>query len=69
MPSIEVNDDETHAAARQMVVDLMPDHTVRVIFRCDSAYEAAILYDDILEKARTGSVVLSMGTKIVREES
>ena len=58
---------KTEAAASRLELDLMPDHSVRLTLRCNSAYEAAVLYEDLTEKARSGSLVIDFGTTKLRE--
>lgn len=57
-----------HSAAYRLEIELMPDHSVRLILRCESAYEASVLYHDLAEKARDGSLVVDFGAMAVREE-
>lgn len=45
--------------ASHLVLELMPDHSVRISLRCDSAYEAGVLYEDIADKAREGALCLT----------
>lgn len=44
--------------ASKLELDLMPDHRVVITLRCDTAYEAAVLYEDINEAAQKGSLAL-----------
>ena len=44
--------------ASKLELDLMPDHRVVITLRCDTAYEAAVLYEDISECSKTGSLAL-----------
>jgi hypothetical protein len=46
------------ANASKLELDLMPDHRVVITLRCDTAYEAAVLYEDICETARAGTLHL-----------
>lgn len=55
-------------AASRMELDLMPDHSVRITIRCDSAMEAGVLFEDISETAKGGSLNLSFGVTKIRVE-
>jgi hypothetical protein len=44
-------------AARRLEIELAPDNSVRIILRCDAAYEAAVLFDTIASSARNEGVV------------
>lgn len=43
-------------------LDLMPDHSVVIRIKCDSAYEAAIVFEDLSEASQTGSVCVKFET-------
>ncbi len=60
--------DGMKCAASKLELDLMPDHTVRITLRCNSAYEASVLFDDISQKAQGGFLVLDFGVTKIREE-
>lgn len=42
--------------ASKLELDLMPDHRVIITLRCDTAYEAAVLFEDISETTQKGSL-------------
>lgn len=44
--------------ASKLELELMPDHTVVITLRCDTAYEAAVLFEDINESAAAGTLSL-----------
>lgn len=46
-------------AASKFEIDLMPDHSVRITLRCNSAYEAALLFDEIDQATKTGALSMS----------
>jgi len=55
--------------ASKLELELMPDHSVRIILRCASAYEAGLLYEDISEKAQTGVLLFEFHvTKVTNEK-
>lgn len=43
-------------------LDLMPDYSVVIRIRCDSAYEAAVFYEDLSERSQEGGIVLRLET-------
>jgi len=55
-------------AASRLELDLMPDHSVRITIRCDSAMEAGVMFEDIAEQARKGSLSLSFAFTKIRTE-
>lgn len=44
--------------ASKLELELMPDHRVVITLRCDTAYEAAVLFEEINETSQTGSLAL-----------
>jgi hypothetical protein len=52
-------------AAHKVEFDLMPNHSVQITLRCRGAYEAAVLFDEIAERATRGSLSLSFGLENV----
>lgn len=44
--------------ASKLELELMPDHRVIITLRCDTAYEAAVLFEDISETSQKGGVSL-----------
>lgn len=44
--------------ASKLELELMPDHRVIVTLRCDTAYEAAVLFEDLSEASQAGSLHL-----------
>lgn len=40
----------------------MPDHSVVIRIRCDSAYEAAVVFEDLSEASQKGQVTVSFET-------
>lgn len=54
--------------ASQLLLDLMPDHSVRITLQCASAMEAGILYQDISESAHKGSIRLLFGITRISAE-
>jgi len=54
-------------AASRFEIELMPDHSVRITLRCASAYEAAILFDEVSTAAKSGLLAMSFQTKNVGE--
>lgn len=60
--------DGMKCAASKLEMDLMPDHSVRITLRCASAYEASVLYDDLTQRARGGSLVLDFGVTKISEQ-
>lgn len=54
--------------ATKLELDLMPDHSVIITLRCDTAYEAAVLFEDLNEGAKTGSLHLDFVVKRTRVE-
>lgn len=55
-------------AADKLELALMPDHSVHVIIRCGNAYEAGVLFEDIGEVARKGTLALNFVVTKVTEE-
>lgn len=51
--------------ASKLELDLMPDHRVVITLRCDTAYEAAVLYQELSETTQEGSLSLEfvVGTR------
>lgn len=63
-----IESDGMVGAASKLELELMPNHSIRITIRCDSAMEAGVLYEDISETAKTGSLRLAFGvTKIITE--
>ena len=56
------------SGTKDLEIELMPDHSVRITSRYKTAYEAAIAYDEIATAARTGKLKLSFGLGAVLEE-
>ena len=44
--------------ANKLELDLMPDHRVVITLHCDTAYEAAVLFEDISESSQNGKLDL-----------
>jgi len=44
--------------ATKLAVELMPNKSVVITLHCESAYAAAILYDDLTEAARKGALAM-----------
>lgn len=53
--------------AGKLEIELRRDHSVHIILCCDSAYEAAVLFQEIKEAADKGDVALSFGVEKVTE--
>lgn len=56
------------SGTKDLEIELMPDHSVRITARFKTAYEAAIAYEELSGRARTGSLKLSMRLGEVLEE-
>jgi hypothetical protein len=49
--------------ASRLEIDLMPNNRIVLTLRCDSSYEAAVMYDEIKEAAKKGNLNLDFVVK------
>lgn len=57
------------SGAKDIDIELTPDHSVRITAKFATAYEAAIAFDEIKSAAETGLLRLKFRTGEILEES